>query len=80
MNKSATEELSIRNKLPGIVQAIVKDKVLSEVVVKTAAGLVTAVITTSSVNRLKLKKGDEVFAMIKATEVFIDKEAKARAA
>jgi len=43
--------------------------------VKTAAGTLASVITTRSVRDLKLKKGDAVFVMVKATEASIQKEA-----
>jgi len=65
---------SIRNRLPGTIEKIVSDKVVSEIVIRTAAGEVTSVITTSSVQRLNLKEGDQVFAIIKATEVSVEKE------
>ena len=65
---------SIRNRLPGTIEKIVSDKVVSEIVIQTAAGEVTSVITTGSVQRMNLKKGDQVFAMIKATEVSVEKE------
>ena len=65
---------SIRNRLAGTIEKIVSDKVVSEVVVRTAAGNVTSIITTGSVERMNLKEGDKVFAIIKATEVSIEKE------
>jgi len=65
---------SIRNRLPGTIEKIVSDKVVSEIVVRTAAGEVTSVITTGSVQRMNLKEGDQVFAIIKATEVSVEKE------
>jgi molybdate transport system regulatory protein len=65
---------SIRNRLPGIIEKIVSDKVVSEIVIRTAAGNVASIITTGSVKRMDLKEGDSVFAIIKATEVSIEKE------
>ena len=65
---------SIRNRLAGTIEKIVSDKVVSEVVIRTAAGNVTSIITTGSVQRMNLKEGDKVFAIIKATEVSIEKE------
>jgi molybdopterin-binding protein len=65
---------SIRNRLAGTIEKIVSDKVVSEVVIRTAAGNVTSIITTGSVNRMNLKEGDKVFAIIKATEVSVEKE------
>jgi molybdopterin-binding protein len=65
---------SIRNRLPGTIETIVSDKVVSEIVIRTAAGEVTSVITTNSAQRMNLKEGDQVFAIIKATEVSVEKE------
>jgi molybdopterin-binding protein len=67
--KKGTMNSSIRNRLPGTIAKIVSDKVMSELVIQTAAGNVTSIITTGSVQRMNLKEGDHVFAMIKATEV-----------
>ena len=65
--------VSIRNHLKGTIKEIISDKVMSEIDIKTAAGPITAIITTRSVKHLKLKKGDTVRAMIKATEVAVEK-------
>ena len=65
---------SIRNRLPGIIEKIVSEKVVSEVVIRTKAGDVTSIITTGSVKRMNLKQGDTVSAIIKATEVSVEKE------
>jgi len=68
------KKLSIRNQLEGKVKDIVHGPVVSEVVVKTTAGTLASVITSRSVKDLKLKKGDKVFVIIKATEASILKE------
>ena len=39
-----TMSTSIRNRLPGTIEKIVSDKVVSEVVIRTAAGIVTSII------------------------------------
>jgi len=62
-------EQSIRNQLPGTIQSIVSDKVLSEVIVQTEIGEVASVITTRSVEEMRLKAGDEVLILVKATNV-----------
>ena len=67
------EKLSIRNQLEGKVKEIVHGPVVSEIVVKTKAGTLASVITSRSVKEMKLKKGDRVFVMIKATEASIQK-------
>jgi len=68
-----TMSTSIRNRLPGTIEKIVSDKVVSEIVIRTAAGIVTSIITTGFVERMKLKEGDDVFAVMKATSVSIEK-------
>jgi len=62
-------EQSIRNQLPGTVKSIVSDKVLSEVIVETSIGEIASVITTRSIEEMKLKPEDKVFVLIKATNV-----------
>ena len=66
-------EQSIRNQLPGKIKSIVSDKVLSEVIVETRIGEVASIITTRSVADMKLQAGDEIFVLIKATNVSLAK-------
>ena len=66
-------ETSIRNRIPGTLKAILSDDVVSELIIQTASVDVTAIITTGSVKRMNLKVGDNVFAIIKATEVSVEK-------
>jgi molybdopterin-binding protein len=68
------KKLSIRNQLEGKVKDIVHGPVVSEIIVKTKAGTLASVITSRSVKEMKLKKGDNVFVMIKATEASIKKD------
>ena len=65
---------SIRNELPGTIKSILSDKVLSEVIVQTAGGEVACVITTHSVKEMKLKAGDKVAAVVKATNVSVRRQ------
>jgi molybdopterin-binding protein len=58
--------ISIRKRLPGMIEKIVSNKVVSEVVIRTAAGVVTSIITTGSAKGMNLKEGDYVFAVMKA--------------
>jgi molybdopterin-binding protein len=64
---------SIRNRIPGTIKTVVSDSVVSELTLRTASADITAIITTGSVKRMNLKVGDNVFAIIKATEVSIEK-------
>jgi molybdopterin-binding protein len=67
------EQLSARNSLKGTIMEIKAGPVVSEVVLRVGDNQIAAVITTSSVQRLGLKVGDEATAVIKATEVMIGK-------
>ncbi len=66
-------ELSARNQLQGIVKSVKLGTVMAEVVVDVGGQEIAAAITRSSAERLKLKQGDRVTAIIKATEVLIGK-------
>ena len=66
-------QISARNQLKGKVKSVTPGAVMSEVVVDIGGQEVTSVITKGSVERLGLKPGDSVVAIIKATEVMIGK-------
>jgi molybdopterin-binding protein len=64
---------SVRNRLEGKVSLIVRGAAVSEVEIETASGLVSAIITTRSLDAVALKVGDDVSAAFKATNVFVEK-------
>jgi molybdopterin-binding protein len=67
-------ELSARNQLAGRVVAITLGEVMADVSVDIGNGqTISAAITRSSVERMKLTEGDEVVVIIKATEVMVGK-------
>jgi molybdopterin-binding protein len=66
-------ELSARNQLRGRITGIHVGDILGEVEVEIDPATITATITTSSIQRLALKTGDPVTAIIKSTEVLIGK-------
>lgn len=65
--------LSARNQLPGTVKSVVLGTVMAEVVVDVGGQQLVSAITRHAAENLDLKAGDEVRAVIKATEVLIDK-------
>jgi molybdopterin-binding protein len=65
--------ISARNQLKGKITEIVLGDVVSEVTIRVGQNIIDAVITRRSVEELKLKKGDTVIAVIKATEVMVSK-------
>jgi molybdopterin-binding protein len=69
-----TMKLSTRNKIKGEVIEILKDTVMAKVKIDIGNGnTITSTITVDAVNDLKLKKGDKVTALIKASSVMIGK-------
>lgn len=66
--------LSARNQFKGIVKAVKVGNIMAEVVVDVNGTEVVAAITRGSVESLNIKVGDEVKAVIKATEVMIAKD------
>jgi len=65
-------KLSARNQIPGVVKSVRKGPVSTEVVITIAGGNeVVSSITTTSAERLKLREGSKVFAIVKASEVMI---------
>jgi molybdopterin-binding protein len=65
-------KISARNVLKGKVKQIKVGTVNSEVIVKTENGTeIVSIITKESAEKLKLAKGKEVYAVIKASSVMI---------
>lgn len=64
---------TVRNRLEGEIVEVIEGVAMSVVDVKTAAGIVSAAITTRSLKETALKVGDAVIARVKATAVFLDR-------
>ena len=65
--------LSARNHLKGEVTEVILGTVTALITVKVGDNIVESVITKRSAEEMGLKKGDKVTAVIKATEVMIQK-------
>ncbi|NIA09476.1 MAG: molybdenum-pterin-binding protein [Nitrospiraceae bacterium] len=67
--------ISARNKMEGVVKEIEKGEVASTVKIEISKPTtITSMLTKEAVEDLDLKEGDQVKAVIKATEVLILKE------
>ena len=67
--------LSARNQLPGTVVSVSHGSVMSTVTIRLSGGdEVVASITKESAESLGLAAGDQVSAVIKATDVMVGKE------
>ena len=58
------QAINVRNQFKGKVREIIRGDVVSEVDVETPWGIVTSVITTRSVDDLKLVVGSDVVALV----------------
>jgi molybdopterin-binding protein len=65
--------LPARNKLRGQIDEVVLGDVMAHVVVRVGDNLIESVINRRSAEELNLKKGDNVAAVVKTTEVMIQK-------
>ena len=65
--------LSARNQLPGTVKSVVLGSVMAEVILDVGGHQVVSVITRHAVETLDVRAGDNVTAIIKSTEVMIEK-------
>ena len=66
-------EISARNQLKGRVKTVTPGAVMTEVVVDIGGHELVSMISKASAERLGLKVGDPVVAIIKATGVMIGK-------
>ena len=65
--------LSARNRLAGEIVELEFGGVMAHVVVRVGQDLIESVITKRSAEEMKLKIGDKVSAVIKSTEVMLEK-------
>ncbi len=66
-------KLSARNQLKGTVISVVKGQTTAHVRVDIGGNIITSSITNEAVDDLGLKAGDEVTAIVKASDVIIGK-------
>ncbi|TXD97941.1 molybdenum-pterin-binding protein [Psychrobacter frigidicola] len=66
--------ISARNQLKGKVKELKKGPVSTEVVIDVNGSEVVSSITTASAESLNLSVGDDVVAIVKASNVMVGKE------
>lgn len=64
-------KISARNRLKGVVVDVVKGATTAHVRIDVGGTIVTASITNESVDELKLAKGQNAYAIIKASDVMV---------
>jgi len=66
--------LSARNHLKGEITDVLLGTVTALITIKVGDNLIESVITMHSAEEMKLKNGDKVIAVIKSTEVMVQKD------
>ncbi len=69
----AGDQLSARNRFPGVVRSVQIDGVMALVEIEAGPHLVTAAITRDAVEELGLAPGVPATAAVKATSVMVDR-------
>src|SRR5690349_13067667 len=69
----AGDELSARNRFPGVVRSVEVDGVMALVEIQAGPHLVTAAVTRDAVEELGLAAGVPATAAVKATSVMIER-------
>jgi len=72
-SRARFRRVSGRNQLAGKVVSIRIEGLLAEVVLAVENSHITAIITASAVRELQLKKGETAAALIKSTDVMIER-------
>lgn len=66
-------KLSARNQLPGKVLKVDKDGLVCKITIEMEPSILTSVVTEEAVEKLDIKPGDRIYAVIKSTEVMVAK-------
>jgi molybdopterin-binding protein len=73
--RGAIVSISGRNQLRGYVDEVRIEGLLAQVRLRIGGQTLTAVITRDAVDELKLRRGEDALAIVKATEVMIARQA-----
>jgi molybdopterin-binding protein len=71
MSDQTMPQASTRNRLPGVITAIKRGDVVSQIEMQVGDNHIVAVITTEAADEMGLAVGVEAVAMFKATSVMI---------
>jgi molybdopterin-binding protein len=68
----AASRQSMRNRLPGLITRVVKDKVAAQVEIQVGAYRLVSLLTREAVDTLRLTPGMMAIATVKATNVSVE--------
>lgn len=66
-------KLSARNQLPGKVLEVEENGLICKISIEMEPSTITSVVTREAVEKLDIKPGDRIYAVIKSTEVMVAK-------
>lgn len=72
----AGDELSARNRFPGVVRSVEVDGVMALVEIEAGPHLITAAVTRDAVEELGLTPGVPATAAVKATSVMVERKSR----
>lgn len=73
IGKDLKGDISLSNIFDCVIKKLDKGKLLSSLLLEIDDNYLTSIITTNSVNRMNLKENDKVQALVKASEISIQK-------
>ncbi len=71
--KEMSGEVSISNRIAATVVALSRNRILTEVFLESRAGAFCCLTTTAAAERLDLKEGDAVTALMKASDLYLSR-------
>ena len=80
MSDQSMPQTSARNRLPGVITAIKRGDVVSQIEMQVGDNHIVAVITTEAADEMSLAVGVEAVAMFKSTSVMIARPAGSESA
>jgi molybdopterin-binding protein len=72
-SRTRFRRVSGRNQIAGKVISVRIEGLMAEVVIAAESSQITAIITAGAARELQLKKGDSVAALIKSTDVMVER-------
>lgn len=71
VGKTTGVELSLQNKISGVITHMSVEKLLTKLILSTPYGEISSIITSNAIAQLGIKVGDKVLAMIKTNEMML---------
>lgn len=72
--KDLAGQISMRNRMPGVIEAIEPGALMSRVLLRVGEHAVTSVITTRSLQAMALQVGNHVEGLVKSNEMYLLQE------